>query len=249
MNHYSGNFDLNTCPTPVMFTGRIASSNSWQDNTEAAHFDPENQKGWGCRFRVRYTGLHSGNTEDLPDDQLPMANVIMPVTSGSGLGGGGDTTALTAGTLVWGFFMDGAAGQDPYIVGCLVNSNDDVTKKQPKDKLGGHQLFNDTYRGTNPQTGAFVPEHLQSIKKYEKPANISLERTKGVQPSDIAQALQDENQLIQAQTKVLQAEAKALEAEALYFQAVESAIKAGVDPSQIAGLEEGRTAADELGLI
>lgn len=173
MNAYSGNFDLNTVSALPRWFGRVVSSVSWQDNIEAAHFDPKNQKGWGYRYRVRYFGLHSGSTQEVPDDQLPMANVIMPVTAGSGLGGFIDTPALSAGTIVTGIFLDGMAGQEPYIDGILINSNNAVQKSQPKDEIGGLQLFNDTYKGTNPQTGAFVPDFLQAIKSVERPSNAS----------------------------------------------------------------------------
>jgi hypothetical protein len=156
-----------------MWLGRIVSSESWQDNIEASHFDPQDQKGWGYRYRVRYFGLHSGSTEELPDDQLPMANVIMPVTSGSGLGGFIDTPVLSAGTIVIGLFLDGMAGQEPYIFGVLVNSNNDVPKKQSKDEIGGLQLFNDTYKGTTPQLAAYVPDHLIAVKNIKRPSNAS----------------------------------------------------------------------------
>lgn len=175
MNQYSGNFDLNSISSLPRWFGRIVSSSSWQDNIESAHFDPKNQKGWGYRYRVRYFGLHSGNTEDLPDDQLPMANVVLPVTGGSGLGGFVDTPTLSAGSVVTGFFLDGMSGQEPYIDGVLINSNNSVQKSQPKDEIGGLQLFNDTYTGTNPQTGSFVPDYLQAIKPIERPSGASTE--------------------------------------------------------------------------
>jgi hypothetical protein len=173
MNAYSGNFDLNTVSSLPRWFGRIVSSSSWQDNIEAEHFSPEQQKGWGYRYRVRYFGLHSGNTKDLPDDQLPMANVVLPVTGGSGLGGFIDTPTLSSGTIVTGFFLDGMAGQEPYIDGVLINSNNSVQKSQPQDETGGLQLFNDTYKGTNSQTGAFVPDFLQAIKPIDRPAGAS----------------------------------------------------------------------------
>lgn len=175
MNQYSGNFDLSTISSLPRWFGRVVSSESWQDNIESAHFDPKNQKGWGYRYRVRYFGLHSGSKDELPDDQLPMANVVMPVTSGSGLGGFIDTPSISAGTIVTGFFLDGMAGQEPYIDGVLINSNNEVQKSQPKDEIGGLQLFNDTYKGSSPQTGSFVPDYLQAIKRIQRPSFASTE--------------------------------------------------------------------------
>ncbi len=161
MNEYSGNFDLNTISSLPIWFGRIVSSVSWQDNIESSIFsEPEQQKGWGYRYRVRYFGLHSGSTQDLSDEQLPMANVVMPVTAGSGLGGFQETPTLSPGSIVTGFFLDGMAGQEPYINGVLINSNNEVPKEQPKNEIGGLQLFNDTYKEGTPEKGAFVPTHL-----------------------------------------------------------------------------------------
>jgi hypothetical protein len=173
MNEYSGNFDLNSVSSFPMWLGRVVSSESWQDNIEASHFEPSQKKGWGYRYRVRYFGLHSANTQELPDEQLPMANVIMPVTGGSGLGGFVDTPSLSAGSIVIGFFLDGMAGQEPYILGVLINSNNNVPKQQPSGEIGGGQLSNDTYTGTNPQTGAFVPDYLQVLKPLDRPSGAS----------------------------------------------------------------------------
>ena len=175
MSTYSGNFDLNNVSFFPTWFGRVVSSESWQDNIEASQFKPTKKKGWGYRYRIRYMGLHTGSTQDLPDEQLPMANVILPVTAGSGLGGSFDTPAILAGTIVTGFFADGMAGQEPYITGILINSNNDVPKKQPKDDTGGHQLFNDTYKGTNPQLAAYVPDYLMLTKKIKRPSYASTE--------------------------------------------------------------------------
>lgn len=175
MNDYSGNYDLNAVTSWPRWIGRVVSSVSWRDNIEASHFDPKDQKSWGYRYRVRYIGLHSANTDELPDEQLPMANVVLPVTAGSGLGGFIETPALSAGSVVTGFFMDGMAGQEPYIDGVLINSNNEVPRQQPKDADGGAQLFNDTYSGTNPQLASYVPDFLIGTKKIERPSFVSNE--------------------------------------------------------------------------
>jgi len=173
MNAYSGNFDLNTITALPTWFGRVVSTTSWQPNIEGSHFDPKEQKGWGYRYRVRYFGLHSARTDELPDEQLPMANVIMPVTGGSGIGGFVDTPALSAGTIVVGFFFDGMSGQEPYIFGALINSNNDIPKQQPKDETGGLQVFGDDYRGTTPQFAYNIPDHLTYTIKPERPPNAS----------------------------------------------------------------------------
>ena len=145
--------------------GRIAKSVDWQDNAASTTFETRDDiGGWGYRYRVRYLGLHSGSTDDLPDDQLPMANVVLPVTSGSGIGGYCETPSLAAGTLVVGYFEDGLSGQEPYIDGVLGNSQNEVPKKQGNGPTSGFDIYTDLY---NPK--AKVPDNLRLLDN--KPLN------------------------------------------------------------------------------
>lgn len=152
--------------TPRWF-GRVEESVTWQENIEDELWtEPGQQRGWGYRYRVRIFGYHTGSQLDLPADQLVMANVVMPVTSGSSLGGFHDTPAISAGTIVTGFFIDGLSGQEPYIDGVLINSNNDVPKEPQPGKIGRFQLFNDTYQEGTPQRGAFVPTYFIGTQEF-----------------------------------------------------------------------------------
>ena len=137
--------------------GRIVSSETWQDNIVPHTFsDPDEIKGWAFRYKVRIFSWNTGDPGVVPDEQLHMANVILPVTAGSGHGGYFETPSLAAGSVVTGFFLDGEGGQEPYIDGVLANANDNVPKKQGTGPLAGYQQFNDTY-GPN----AKVPDFLK----------------------------------------------------------------------------------------
>lgn len=137
----------------VRWFGRIERSATWQNNIESQHFNRLNQqRGWGYRYRVRILGYHTGDESVLPPDQCIMANVILPVTSGSGLGGFHETPSLSAGSLVTGFFVDGHNGQEAFIDGVLINSNNNVPRKPQRT---GFDLFNDTYN-----SNAKVPDFL-----------------------------------------------------------------------------------------
>lgn len=137
--------------------GRIVSSVTWQDNIVPNTFsDTEDVKGWGFRYKVRIFSWNTGDPGVVPDEQLLMANVILPVTAGSGHGGYFETPSLAAGSVVTGFFLDGEGGQEPYIDGVLINTNDNVPKKQGTGPIAGYQQFNDTY-GPN----AKVPDFLK----------------------------------------------------------------------------------------
>ena len=45
-----------------------------------------NGSGLGNRRKVRIMGYHPQNTEELPDEDLPWATVLLPTTAGSGKG-------------------------------------------------------------------------------------------------------------------------------------------------------------------
>jgi len=70
------------------------------------------------RVKIRIRGVHSPSTGDIPEADLPWAQVLLPTTE-AGVSGLGRTPKLTAGALVFGFFMDGAASQLPLVVGSL----------------------------------------------------------------------------------------------------------------------------------
>lgn len=126
--------------------GRVVSSESWQDNMVPNNFDTEEEiKGWGYRYKVRVFSWHTGDQNIVPDQELTTANVILPVTAGSGHGGYAETPSIAAGSVVTGWFMDGAGGQELYIDGVLGNSNNEVPKKQKTGETGGYQQFNNTF--------------------------------------------------------------------------------------------------------
>lgn len=127
----SGVFDSEFLTHPPRWFGRIVSKESWADNIAKEKFDQLSSiQGWGYRYKVRIFSWHTGDKNEIPDDQLVMANVVLPVTAGSGLGGASQTPSLEPGSVVTGFFMDGMGGQEPYIDGVLGNSNNNVPKQQ-----------------------------------------------------------------------------------------------------------------------
>ena len=156
-------FDSEYLTHPPIWFGRVVSKESWANNISSEGFDNiSDQKGWGYRYKVRIISWHTGDKNKVSDDQLVMANVCMPVTAGSGLGGSGMTPSIEPGSLVKGFFMDGMGGQEPYIEHILGNSNNNVPKEQ-----GGQSPTNKA----TPQPPANV-DSLSSdeLKKYLNPA-------------------------------------------------------------------------------
>lgn len=70
------------------------------------------------RVRVRIHGVHSESTVDIPDEDLPWAQVNIPVTEdgSSGLGG---NSRLKNRAQVFGIFLDGKDSQLPLVLGSI----------------------------------------------------------------------------------------------------------------------------------
>ena len=74
-------------------------------------------KGWGIRYKVRIMGYHPYNTQELSNEDLPWAGVLLPITAGSGGGAFAQSSRIRQGDVVVGFFLDGDDAQIPMIMG------------------------------------------------------------------------------------------------------------------------------------
>lgn len=70
------------------------------------------------RVKVRIHGVHNPSTVEIPEADLPWAQVVVPTTEG-GVSGIGRIPQLTAGAFVFGVFMDGVSSQIPLILGSI----------------------------------------------------------------------------------------------------------------------------------
>ena len=151
--------------------GQIPKEGVWKENISGFPAKENTEsKGWGERYRVRIMGYMVDSWEsdsptedpDIPDEELPWALVMYPVTAGGGPGGSSASANICQGTLVFGFYLDGEDGQQPVIMGCLGNNDfNQVSANSPtfipitgfeervippyltKEKSGGE--FADTY--------------------------------------------------------------------------------------------------------
>ena len=71
------------------------------------------------RVRVRITGYHIANKQELPTSDLPWALPMQPILSAAISGKGDTPLGPLEGTWVVGFFADGAECQQPIIMGTL----------------------------------------------------------------------------------------------------------------------------------
>ena len=96
--------------------GQIAS--------EDAQGDQINEIGtaWGNRVKVRIMGYHPQNTVELPDEDLPWAQVLLSPQCGSGKANRSRSLRISPGDNVFGFFLDGDDAQLPVIIGIFGNT-------------------------------------------------------------------------------------------------------------------------------
>ena len=118
----------------IWWIGQIVDQTQWGGNFPE-HPTPttKEQKGFDFRYKVRIMGYHTASQADLPNEDLPWASVLLPVTAGVS-GGGMSTPNLRRGNFVQGFFMDGEDAQQPVIMGVLgYNQYTDILKNPPED--------------------------------------------------------------------------------------------------------------------
>lgn len=92
-----------------------------------------------ARIQVRIYGIHSDNKVDIPDENLPYAQVVAPITEG-GTNGLGNPLGIQVGALVFGIFLDGKDSQLPLVLGSMPKF-----EGTERDTLSVNQLA----RGTN----------------------------------------------------------------------------------------------------
>lgn len=112
------------------------------------------------RVKVRIIGYHSSKFEELPVEDLPWAQVMMPATFPQS-SGYGTTHQLALGSWVIGFFMDGLNCQQPIVMGSIGNIDLGVkTKASPGNVLtdnpeqpGFNNILHPLYNSVNAAGG------------------------------------------------------------------------------------------------
>ena len=151
----------------IWWIGQIVDQTQWAGNFGGHPTkSTEEQKGFGFRYKVRIMGYHTASESDLPNEDLPWASVLLPVTAGVS-GGGISTPNLRQGDFVQGYFLDGEDAQQPVIMGVL-----------------GYNQYTGI-RKEIPDTG-FVPFSGYTVKDQVPQYNLPLVE------NDISEALSEE---------------------------------------------------------
>ena len=84
--------------------------------------------GWGNRSKVRILGYHPYSENELSNEDLPWAQVLIPTTSGSGAANVATNVKLQPGDVVFGFFLDGDTAQIPVIMSTFGRTSQSPSK-------------------------------------------------------------------------------------------------------------------------
>jgi len=172
----------------IWWIGQVADDSYWRDNVVSGKFESaETIPGWGYRYKVRIFGLHDLGEEVIKSEDLPWANVMYPVTAGAYLTNSGQTPMIRQGNIVFGFFLDGNARQQPVIMGCMGNnSQTDIattigdnrvtnTTSGKSVAVSGYSQGNIDYPGGDGPAGS-GPTTYDGNLKTEKPAPKDVEK-------------------------------------------------------------------------
>jgi hypothetical protein len=151
---------------------------------ESAHGGQINGAGWGNRFKVRIMGYHPYDLTELPDEDLPWAQCLLPTTSGTGAGNNATSVKVSPGDVVFGFFLDTDNAQTPVIMGCFGRTSQVLTSNKP----GPFQPFTG-YTDKIKNDGTAVKKDQsseQNAKSQKSPRHVSPVQAKNIADDEIA---------------------------------------------------------------
>lgn len=150
----------------IWWIGQVTSEDKWTPNIPGRRVPTMKEvKGYADRYKVRIFGYHDLEYEDnaLTDDDLPWAQLMLPVTAGGGGGASFQTPNIRQGTFVFGFFLDGEDAQQPVIMGILGYNNYTLVDKQipkvkfvPFDGYGPKDKVPESHIRTSPEVSKTV---------------------------------------------------------------------------------------------
>lgn len=135
--------------------------------------------GWGNRFKVRILGYHPYSEKDLPNEDLPWAQCLIPTTAGSGAANVATGVQLQQGDIVLGFFLDGDNAQIPVILATFgrTDSVPSTSYQSPFIPFTGFSSLMEKINKVNPSESNEVKEN-----SLPTPQDVSPEQAKKLSP-------------------------------------------------------------------
>ena len=171
----------------IWWIGQVVSESEWVLNFAGRRTPTtDDHKGFDYRYKVRIMGYHP---EEVADNELPWASIMLPVTAGSGARGASQSPNLSQGDFVYGFFLDGEDAQTPIIMGVLGNNQYVSILKSPsqsifipfsgftnRDTVPRYGLPLENEEGKAKQSGA--GSSAPTVNKTAVESNVALETRK-----------------------------------------------------------------------
>ena len=203
----------------VWWIGKVTDpkDGKWDKTLESQHMD-DGKPIYSHRCRVRILGYH--DTDDLKDEELPLAHILLPPNTTT-VGGRTQTVQYQGGEVVLGFFFDGEEAQQPAIFATLYRQDfQEVTEDYIKDgefnntvsstvrnnstKIGFNETKNDiTYSYTANSAAEIQAEentttttHTENFCETDEIAKITTEMKKFTQKLQLLQQLNNSETFI-----------------------------------------------------
>ena len=203
----------------VWWIGKVTDpkDGKWDKTLESQHMD-DGKPIYSHRCRVRILGYH--DTDDLKDEELPLAHILLPPNTTT-VGGRTQTVQYQGGEVVLGFFFDGEEAQQPAIFATLYRQDfQEVTEDYTKDgefnntikstirndstKIGFNETKNDiTYSYTGNSAAEIQAEentntttHTENFCETDEIAKITTEMKKFTQKLQLLQQLNNSETFI-----------------------------------------------------
>jgi len=134
--------------------------------------------GWGNRFKVRILGYHPYTEAELPNEDLPWAQCLIPTTAGSGAANVATGVQLQQGDIVLGFFLDGDNAQIPVILATFGRTDQvpSTTYKSPFEGFTGYSSTVNKNNLLNPNDGAASESNELRENSNRSPQSVTTEQ-------------------------------------------------------------------------
>lgn len=174
---------------PNIYKEYYGDETRWFVGTVVSISDPE-ELG---RVKVRIFGIHSDNTIDIPNGDLPWAHTISPITEG-GSSGIGTNVGIKPMAQVYGIFIDGKNSQVPLVIGSIPKfesnvrtfidpSDTSVTNPDDTRLRGGTNVEKAFNYFISPEGGGFTVEQACGILgNYHVENGVNLRSNKDFDP-------------------------------------------------------------------
>ena len=206
----------------IWWIGQIPPVESWIGQANGA--------GWGNRYKVRIMGYHPYSTNELPDEDLPWAGVILP-PGNTGSAGVSKSVKFQPGDTVIGFFLDGENAQIPMIFGCFGNSQY-AAKDGQKLPFGSFTGYTDQIKRPSATTVSANESNDISAASKPSPRHLSPSDAKKVDKKNPAAMASAEGSIIKLPTKEKDAVSKIqseIESFSDFLKNVKSQFDGGLD--------------------